>query len=145
MFLRKTVLFVQLLSVSSEQLLRALTERLVIEKHKQHSFFNSRKRNVAKFANYILAPRVLCLPESTFKFRNPDYEITIDDKVALFFFLLFIAYQFQRVVLLQLNPVFQTKPPWGDETVTACGQSKEIPCWVSRPWEKTLFVFYMSK
>jgi hypothetical protein len=28
--------------------------------------------------------------------------------------------------------------------VTACGQSKEIPCWVSRPWEKSLFVLYMS-
>ncbi|CBY18376.1 unnamed protein product [Oikopleura dioica] len=37
------------------------------------------------------------------------------------------------------------KPPWGDESVTACGQSKEIPCWVSRPWEKSLFVLYMSQ
>ena len=25
----------------------------------------------------------------------------------------------------------------------ACSQDKEVPCWVSRPWEKTIFLLYM--
>jgi len=37
-----------------------------------------------------------------------------------------------------------TKPPWGNERITACSQNEIIACWVSRPWEKGIFVIYMA-
>lgn len=37
-----------------------------------------------------------------------------------------------------------TKGYWGDESVNACGQNENVTCWVSRPWEKGIFVMYMA-
>lgn len=37
-----------------------------------------------------------------------------------------------------------TKPPWGNSRITACSQNEVIACWVSRPWEKGIFVIYMA-
>ncbi len=30
------------------------------------------------------------------------------------------------------------------EMNSACSQNTLIPCWVSRPWEKTIFMLYMT-
>ena len=28
--------------------------------------------------------------------------------------------------------------------MNACGQNENVTCWVSRPWEKGIFVMYMA-
>lgn len=39
---------------------------------------------------------------------------------------------------------FKTSGMWGYSINTACQQNDKIVCWVSRPWEKGIFVLYMA-